>query len=476
MNRSKRTIVFIILCFIFSSCSPRSSERSQDTHLIPLNNTQFAQITIDMKSGILVLGSGAQGLIDLESRYTKSESRPSIDHQVDHFNSTILVRQPHTFLTNDRTEWIFSLTNDIPISLHLRLGSGIHTLALGGLQLAALEIESKGASVILVDLAGFWEEDLDIKIHGNRATALTITAPQGTTTQIDVDGQVRKMDPGNFVRDGNLYTNSASTSTPRLNIMLEGHYGNLSLKSGFNRDMPISVALDLSRAMFSKNEVFDCGSQPQDRQPQLGDTVRELWFDYLCHLGPEHRYLDGSHLLTKDLAESELVDRIRRQFYAGEPLDQETLFFNIPEFLSATTDMLLMIQSRQRFDFSITHFIGSFDYSVTREGNRIRYEIHNQTDRASGTHIPLRFPEDGYTYSLEELVRQKPQLADTFLIEFIHSGKYPIVSILEAKERSRTAPGEGGGNYKQTFVWTEPDLGVTELPPWPTYLDQINIQ
>jgi hypothetical protein len=193
-------------------------------------------------------------------------------------------------------------------------------------------------------------------------------------------------------------------------------------------------------------------------------------------VGPEHRILDGNDLLTRDLAESELVDRIRRQFYAGESLDEATLYFNIPEFLSATVDMVTIFQARQQYEFSITHFIGSFDYSVTRAGDRIRFEVHNQTDRSSGTHIPLRFPERGYTLSLEELVREKPSLADAFLMEVISSGKYPIISILVAKDRAETAPGEGGGNFTQTFTWTERDLRLSELPPWPTYLDQIDIQ
>jgi hypothetical protein len=476
MKLPKFTLVVITLCLLLTSCTFSSVDLYEDVQSIPLDNMQFTQISIDMKSGILVLGSGAQGLIDLESKYANSDSRPIIDQKIHNAGSSILVRQPHSFIRSDRNEWNLSLTNDIPISLNLRLGSGIYTLSLGGLHLAGLVIESEGASVILVDLAGFWDEDLNIKINGNIGTALTITTPQGTATQIKLDGHVRKLDPGNLHREKNLLSNSVGASSPLLQINLEGHYANLSVKSGFNRDMPISIALDLARRMFSQNEVFDCSSQPQDRQPRLDDTVRELWFDYLCHLGPEHRVFDGQYVLTKDLAESELVHQIRRQFYAGEPLDQATLYFNIPEFLSATTDMLLMIQSRQRFEFSITHFIGSFDYSVTRQGDRIHFVVHNQTDRASGTHIPLRFPEDGYTYSLEELVREKPQLADTFLLEFIHSGKYPIVSILEAKDRSTTTPGEGGGNFTQTFSWTESDLGVTDLPPWPTYLEQIDLK
>jgi hypothetical protein len=118
--------------------------------------------------------------------------------------------------------------------------------------------------------------------------------------------------------------------------------------------------------MFSQQEVFDCSAELQDRQPLHSDTVKELWLDYLCHRGPEHRILDGSTTLTQDLARSELVDQIRRQFYSGEPLDEATLYFNIPEFLSATVDMLTMMQELQRYEFSITHFMGSFDYSVVQ--------------------------------------------------------------------------------------------------------------
>jgi hypothetical protein len=478
MNRFFATACFSACFLFFAACRP-AAITNQKSYSLPLEQIQSAQYDIVMNSGILVLNSGTQNLFDLDATTPGILSDPQINYRKNGSNALVSIEQslPGSSLRRNTTEWELRLPSEVPASINLNLGPGIHNLAIGGLQVSRLQVDQQGAAVILLDLAGFWEEDIEILINGSKGSALTITAPQGTDTRVEIHGRVQKVDPGNFKRDLNGYTNAAAPGTgAQLTIRLEGNLSNLSLSSGFPRDMPVHVALQLARSMFSQQEVFDCSTEPQDRLPLPSDTVKELWLDYLCHRGPEHRMLDGSTTLTHDLARSELVDQIRRQFYSGEPLDEATLYFNIPEFLSATVDMLTMMQELQRYEFSITHFIGSFDYSVIREGDRIRYVVHNQTDRSSGTHIPLRFPEGGYTLSLEELVRQKPTLANAFMLEVIHSGKFPIVSILEAKSRSDMLPGEGGGNFTQTFTWTEQDLNLTELPPWPTYLDQIDIK
>jgi hypothetical protein len=446
---------------------------------LPLNGASRALVDIEMYSGVLIVSNGAQGLLDADFSLSNLYQFPKIGHRQDDRTAFLSIHQPERTspFRQTRNDWTLRLTNEIPVTLNLRLSTGIYTLRLGGLHIAGLQIEISGPGVVVLDLVGFWEEDLDIIVRGNQGSALTITAPQGTGTRVESNGKIRKLSLGNFQQERNIYSNTAwGSSGPRLNILLEGSFSNLSLTSGFTRDLPVHIAIRIARDMFSQSEIFDCSVEPLYRLPQPNDTVRDLWFDFLCHRGPEHRALDGRDLLTQELAESELVDRIRRQFYAGEPLDEATLHFNIPEFLSATVDMMTIIQARQRYEFSITHFIGSFDYSVKREGSRVKFEIHNQTDRSSGTHIPLRFPEGGYTLSLEELEREKPALANAFLMEVIYSGKYPLISILAAKNRAETAPGEGGGNFTQTFIWTEHDLGLSELPPWPTYLDQIDVR
>jgi hypothetical protein len=447
MNRFYAAVCFSACLLFFVACRP-GRITNQETYSLPLDRIQYAQYDIVVNSGILVLNSGTQNLFDLETTTPGSLSDPQIDYSKNGSNALVSIRQslPGSSLRRNTPEWKLRLPFEVPAIINLSLGPGIHTLALGVLQVSKLQIDQQGDAVTLLDLAGFWEEDLEILINGSKGSAITITAPQGTKTRVNIPGRIQKMDPGNFLRTIDGYTNSAEPGTGALlTLRLEGNFANLSLNSGFPRDMPVHVALQLARSMFSQQEVFDCSTEPKDRQPLPSDTVKELWLDYLCHRGPEHRTLDGRTTLTHDLARSELVDQIRRQFYSGEPLDEATLYFNIPEFLSATVDMLTMMHELQRYEFSITHFIGSFDYSVIREGDRLRYVIHNQTDRSSGTHIPLRFPEGGYTLSLEELVRQKPALDNAFMLEVIHSGKSPIISILEAKNRSDMLPGERWG-------------------------------
>ena len=93
--------------------------------------------------------------------------------------------------------------------------------------------------------------------------------------------------------------------------------------------------------------------------------------------------------------------------------------------------------------------------------------------------MPLRFPDAGYTQSLETLVSQEPQLDGAFLLELVQSNHYPIISILEAKTREETSDvaAEGGNNFEQTFTWAEPYLAQFEaLPPWPGYLQQLEIR
>jgi hypothetical protein len=278
----------IALGLSLTACAP-TAPPLQETWAVPLDGAQHAQIDIEMGSGILVLTTGAQELMEADFSFSNPEQRPLVDHRQDGQSAYLSVQQPPRTspLSRHRDDWILRLTNDIPITLNLHLGTGIYSLRVGGLQVSGLHIETSRAGVTSLDLTGYWEEDLDIKITGTQGSVLTITAPQGTGTRIESHSRIRKIDNRNFSQERNVFTNEAwSGSSPELSILLEGTFSNLTLTSGFPNDMPIQIALDLARTMFSQNEVFDCSSEPQDRQPQSSDTVRDLWFDYLCHRGP----------------------------------------------------------------------------------------------------------------------------------------------------------------------------------------------
>jgi hypothetical protein len=304
-------------------------------------------------------------------------------------------------------------------------------------------------------------------------------------TRVDLEGHqgLVEVDGLDLLDDAHdVYVNPAyGTEAPVLHVRVQGQRGEINLQAGLPGDMSLGQTIRLAKHVYSKQGAFNCEAVPDDGRYLSTDTVSDLWYDYLCERGPEQRTFDGDDPLTRELAAAELVDQIRREFYQQDVGKTEgALKFNVGEFMSATLDMLLKVkQQPEKIEFSLTHFMGSFSYSVERVGDRLHFTVENQTDLASGTHLPLRFPDAGYTQSLEGLVAEKPQLADAFLMELLQSNRYPIISVLEAKSRDETreAVAEGGGNLRQTFTWSEPYLtGIEALPPWPDYVRQLDIR
>jgi hypothetical protein len=237
------------------------------------------------------------------------------------------------------------------------------------------------------------------------------------------------------------------------------------------QDAIATCQMAYSQTSWWQNET-NC-QRRRDAEWSLPQTVGELFEDYLCERGPEHVRFPGRNPLTRQLAESAQLDILRSKFYReGEkPISGEQRF-NFPEVFNATVDAL-MIQ-----DVSITHFLGTFDYSVSSSTlERVGFWVQNQTDRASGSHFAGRFPAEGYIWSLEELVEMFPHLKRKSLKEVVTD--YNVISVLRAQPREETRGSIGGGNMKQTFTWSERRLVCPEETfskyPWPLYLNFLDI-
>jgi hypothetical protein len=104
-------------------------------------------------------------------------------------------------------------------------------------------------------------------------------------------------------------------------------------------------------------------------------------------------------------------------------------------------------------------------------------------DLASGTHFIGRFPPEGqsrYPLSLEEVLGKEQtlrnQLAWRVIASYKDDYRGKIVSVLMPRTRLETSPGMGGGNFEQTFTWTERDMTCEiEDKPWPGYLQLLDI-
>ena len=458
---------------------------TQEEH-VASTGADLASVTIEFPSGILSLGGGGDGLLDAGFQYSDPAAEPLIQYDRRENVGTLLVRQPQLTRSGVRravNRWQVHLNRQIPLDLMVSAGTGVHSLDLRSLSLQNVEIGLGEDGVMSVNLGGYWPEDVDVSFHGGNGL-LVITLPQGMGARVEldkhdgevtVDGASRLYEdsPGVYVND--LY----ETSVPTMDVRIVGHRGETTLRAGVPGDLPVGQAIGLAKLVYSKQGAFDCGTVPDDGQYLPTDMVKDLWYDYLCERGPQYRNFDGDDPLSRELAAAEMVDQIRREYYEqGQDIADGTMKFNMKEFMSATMDMLLKArQDPSQIEFSLTHFMGSFSYSVQRVGDRLHFTIENQTDLASGTHLPLRFPDAGYTQSLEALVAQEPHLADAFLLELVQSNRYPIISVLEAKDRQETAEAEGGGNFRQTFTWSEPYLPEFEmLPPWPGYVSQLDIR
>lgn len=454
---------------------------------VALDGAQAAAVTVEIPDGMLEMSGGGDALLDADFRYSEGQVRPRVRYERQGDIGALLVHQvAQTQMGFRRTvnRWQLRLDRQTPLDLQVNAGDGVHSLDLRSLSLQNVAIIFPDDGVMSVNLGGYWPEDVEVSVQGGTGL-LIITLPQGMGARVELVDHRGKVTADGLRRPENgaaLYVNEMYGASPSaVNVRISGHRGEVTLRTGLPGDLPVSEALKLAKLMYGKHGTFDCTDRPDDGRYLSTDTVNELWYDYLCERGPEHRTFDGDDPLTQELAAAEMVDRIRRDYYrAGRDITGATMKFNAEEFLSATLDMLLKVRSRpENVEFSLTHFMGSFTYSVKRVGDRLHFTVENQTDLASGTHLPLRFPDAGYTQSLEALVAREPQLADVFLLELVQSSRYSIISILEAKSREETRESldEGGGNLQQTFTWSEPYLSnFDELPPWPGYVGELELR
>jgi RHS repeat-associated protein len=249
----------------------------------------------------------------------------------------------------------------------------------------------------------------------------------------------------------------------------------------FARDVPfmtVGQAIAIcqtayDQASWTRIDGTDC-SRRRGAQWSTPQTVDDLFEDWLCERGPEHVHFSGADSLTRALARSGVLHNIREKFYQGgeNPIPEVAYRFNAAEFLYATDDIA-------RGELGVSHFLGTFDYSVSLSIlGRVIFRVHNQTDRASGSHFRGLFEEEGYINSLEELVDDNPQLAKEPLGKVVNPNSgYYVISVLRGQNREETSGSVGGGVMEQTFTWSERRLICPEetLSNWPAYLDLLDI-
>ena len=455
MKNIYRTLIYLLLTAIFlSSCLVKPAKVFLISRSLQINNSSANQLTIDFKKGIFDFESQFGDQFDLEFKLPGQASAPQVQLDNNVERNIIKVDQTNQSLINSGEQWALKWGNDRPLSLNLNLGPALATLNLGGLPLKNFAISSE-RTVLNVNLTGYWPQPVKGVLETEKGK-LSIFLPAGVPARVKINGNpdVIKSEP--LIEQEGYLVNEIGLSQPAVvDLEINANESEISFSVGYPGDKQVRDVLIPAQMIFSKDQVYRCADHPDDGF-HPNDTVTDLWYDYLCEYGPEHRNFSGDDQLTRELAKSTLIQDIRRAYYQGDQnWQQDQLVFDAGGFIGATADLLIKFQETRIQDFSITHFLGSFDYTIEEKDDRLIYTVNNQTDRASGTRVPFRYADSGYETSLEELVANDPNINNAYLLELMTSGRYPILSILQARPRELTTGSEGGGNFTQTFVWSE---------------------
>jgi hypothetical protein len=181
---------------------------------------------------------------------------------------------------------------------------------------------------------------------------------------------------------------------------------------------------------------------------------------YIYEYGARHLYFGGTDRLTRELAVSSTVHDVRLRYYeegdTAGPVEYE--FGHAPFFATLITGG----------PFSVASFVGGFRYQVRTLEGRVGFRIDNDTTLESATHLAGRYSSGGYRGSVEDLITANPSLGTMPLVQIIADHThYPVMSILSRRSREETEAPMGGGDFYQTFTWTEVyDPCLAQLLPW----------
>lgn len=237
------------------------------------SNTNMSNIEIEMGAGRLVLGPGAENLVEGTVTYNVTDWAPSVSQ----ISNGVLISQLHNTnvgIPDDTVEndWDLKL-GQTPIDLKLSAGAYEGTLDLSGLSITNLEVNdgaskatirfdslnpvqmqrltySTGASQVeliglananvsdvtfdsgagsyTLDFTGELQQDMDVHIASGMSDT-RIVVPENTHVIVEITGGLSNVNPsGTWTINGSTYT--AGSGSPVIHIYVEMAMGNLTLE------------------------------------------------------------------------------------------------------------------------------------------------------------------------------------------------------------------------------------------------------
>lgn len=228
-----------------------------DSQSVEKGEAETVQAVIEMGTGSLKIGGGANNLMNADFTYNVSKWKPEVDYQVKENIGKLTISQKSDNmmgklpLGNARNRWDLRFNNEIPMKLKIDLGAGENHLHLGQLTLTSLDIGmgagelvldlsgkpslkklnlNMGAGDVRVDLIGDWENDLAAQIN-NGVGRITLRLPENVGIFASAERGIGQVSAFGFKRHGSTYYNDAyEESDVTLNLNVDAGIGQINME------------------------------------------------------------------------------------------------------------------------------------------------------------------------------------------------------------------------------------------------------
>jgi hypothetical protein len=208
-------------------------ELVRETKSVELGDAESVDVEIEMGAGKLIVGGGAEQLMEGEFIYNVIGWEPEIEYDVRGGRGYLKVLRPigksGRLSKRARYEWDLHLNEDVRVDLDIELGAGGSYLELGRLMLKDVNITTgagevqvdltgrpsvrslkleTGAGDVTVDMRGDWREDVKATIMGG-VGRLRLRLPVDVGVRVEAEKGIGKISTGGMVKEGDAYVNRA---------------------------------------------------------------------------------------------------------------------------------------------------------------------------------------------------------------------------------------------------------------------------
>ena len=252
-------LILVVMMLFLTSCNfgrldvgPVKVDKTE----VALDQAESVNIAVNLGTGDLAIGSGADKLMEAVFTYNVPDWKPEVNYGVDNGLGQLTIRQPEQKtgipINLDRASysWDLSLNEGIPIDMYVTMGAGDGdleledlslerlsftgglgdvTIALGGSSVQLVDIRL-GAGDIFLDLEGIWRQNVTGHLKGGIGRA-TVNLPSQVGVKVVTRNSLGTIQAPGFQRSGFTYINDAFNEADiTITLDIEGGIGDIILK------------------------------------------------------------------------------------------------------------------------------------------------------------------------------------------------------------------------------------------------------